>query len=109
MSDKSRTTRRVTQFSGYRIAVSLALSATIAMPPMVRAQDTAPAPVVGVSSAQSREGQRPGVKVAKGAPNIIWILLDDTGFGASSSFGGLVSTPTFDALANSGLRFTNFH
>lgn len=42
-------------------------------------------------------------------PNVVWILLDDVGFGASSTFGGLVDTPHFDALAADGLRFTNFH
>ena len=45
----------------------------------------------------------------KDAPNIIWILLDDVGFGASSPFGGLIKTPTFDSLAANGLRYTNFH
>lgn len=44
-----------------------------------------------------------------GAPNVIWILLDDTGFGASSAFGGLVEMPTLEYLANNGLRFNNFH
>lgn len=44
-----------------------------------------------------------------GAPNVVWILLDDIGFGASSSFGGLIETPTFDYLAQNGLRFNNFH
>lgn len=45
----------------------------------------------------------------KGSPNVIWILLDDVGFGAISSFGGLIETPTFDSLAYNGLRYTNFH
>ena len=44
-----------------------------------------------------------------GAPNVIWILLDDTGFGSSSAFGGQIETPTFDYLAENGLRFNNFH
>lgn len=44
-----------------------------------------------------------------GAPNIVYILLDDTGFGASSAFGGLIQTPVFDSLANNGIRYTNFH
>ncbi|MEI6949056.1 arylsulfatase [Paraflavisolibacter sp. H34] len=44
-----------------------------------------------------------------GAPNVVWILLDDVGFGAVSTFGGLIQTPTFDSLANNGLRYTNFH
>lgn len=48
-------------------------------------------------------------KAPKGAPNVLWILLDDTGFGASSAFGGLIETPNLDSLANNGLRYTNFH
>jgi arylsulfatase A-like enzyme len=44
-----------------------------------------------------------------GSPNVVLILLDDVGFGATSAFGGLINTPTFDALANNGLRYTNFH
>jgi arylsulfatase len=48
-------------------------------------------------------------KAPSGAPNVIWILLDDVGFGASSAFGGLIETPHFEALSNDGLRFTNFH
>lgn len=43
------------------------------------------------------------------APNVIWILIDDAGFGATSAFGGLVETPNIEKLANNGLRFTNFH
>lgn len=45
----------------------------------------------------------------EGAPNVIWILIDDLGFGASSAFGGGIQTPTFEYLAQNGLRFTNFH
>src|SRR4051794_27642107 len=48
-------------------------------------------------------------KAPPGAPNIIWILLDDVGFGASSAFGGLVNTPIIESLANNGLRYINFH
>jgi arylsulfatase len=67
-------------------------------------------PVVGRTLAESVEGQRPTpLRPREGAPNILWILLDDAGFGASSSFGGIVPTPNLDALANRGLRFTNFH
>ena len=45
----------------------------------------------------------------KGAPNVLVVLLDDTGFGASRTFGGPVQTPTFDRLAENGLRYTRFH
>src|SRR5713226_8602757 len=44
------------------------------------------------------------VKAPKGAPNVLLILTDDVGFGASSTFGGPVPTPTMDRLANEGLR-----
>jgi len=45
----------------------------------------------------------------EGAPNVVWILIDDIGYGAASAFGGLIETPNFDRLANQGLRYTNFH
>jgi arylsulfatase A-like enzyme len=51
--------------------------------------------------------QRPSAP--KGAPNVILILLDDVGFGATSTFGGPVPTPALDELAKSGLRYNRFH
>ena len=48
-------------------------------------------------------------KAKPGSPNVVWIVLDDTGFGVSSAFGGLVETPTFDYLAQNGLTFNNYH
>lgn len=43
------------------------------------------------------------------APNIVVIMTDDVGYGASSTFGGPIPTPTLDALADRGLRYTRFH
>jgi arylsulfatase A-like enzyme len=65
--------------------------------------------VVGKTTADSKEAWTSNIKAPKDAPNVIWILLDDVGFGASSTFGGVISTPNFDTLANQGLRYTNFH
>ena len=45
----------------------------------------------------------------KGAPNVLIVLLDDVGFGASSAFGGPVNTPTAEKLAAGGLRYSRFH
>jgi arylsulfatase len=45
----------------------------------------------------------------KGAPNILIVLIDDVGFGASSAFGGPCHTPTAERLANGGLKFNRFH
>jgi arylsulfatase A-like enzyme len=45
----------------------------------------------------------------KGAPNILLIMTDDVGFGAPSTFGGVIPTPTLDRVASMGLRYTRFH
>jgi arylsulfatase len=45
----------------------------------------------------------------KGAPNVLIILLDDAGFGSTSTFGGPCQTPTLDKLAANGLRYNRFH
>src|SRR6202453_1633828 len=65
--------------------------------------------VVGRTLAESKEWWPEPVKAPVGAPNVVWILLDDVGFGAAGTFGGLIRTPTFDNLADNGLRYTNFH
>jgi arylsulfatase len=49
------------------------------------------------------------VKAPKGAPNVVIVLIDDLGFGATSTFGGPIKTPTLDGLAQDGLRYNNFH
>ncbi|MFC4223639.1 arylsulfatase [Lysinibacter cavernae] len=44
-----------------------------------------------------------------GAPNVLVILVDDVGFGASSAFGGPCNTPNFERIANEGLKYRRFH
>ena len=44
-----------------------------------------------------------------GAPNVVVIMLDDVGFGQTSTFGGPIPTPVLDQLASQGLRYTRFH
>jgi arylsulfatase len=44
-----------------------------------------------------------------GAPNVLLVLLDDVGFGQTSTFGGPVHTPTLQRLADEGLRYNRFH
>jgi arylsulfatase A-like enzyme len=79
------------------------------------AQEVLPAPPapfkgqIGLSAKDSIPDFPKPVEAPKGAPNIVLILLDDVGFGASSTFGGPISTPTLDRLAKNGLRYTQFH
>jgi arylsulfatase A-like enzyme len=49
------------------------------------------------------------VKAPPNAPNVLIVLLDDMGFGQSSAFGGPIHMPTVESLANSGLRYNEFH
>jgi arylsulfatase A-like enzyme len=49
------------------------------------------------------------LKAPLGAPNVLVIMLDDVGFGHTSTFGGPVPTPTLDRLAKNGLRYNTFH
>ena len=48
-------------------------------------------------------------RVKEGAPNVIFFVWDDVGYGQMSAFGGLCQTPTVEKLADRGLRYTNFH
>lgn len=52
---------------------------------------------------------RQSVSAPKDAPNIVIVLIDDIGFGASDGFGGAIHTPTLDRLAEEGIRYNQFH
>ncbi len=79
------------------------------------AQEVLPAPPapfkgqIGLSAKDSKSDFPQPVHAPKGAPNVVLVLLDDVGFGASSTFGGPINTPTLDRLARNGLRYTQFH
>ena len=49
------------------------------------------------------------IRPPDGAPNVLVVLVDDMGFGASSAYGGPCRMPTAERLANRGLRFSRFH
>jgi arylsulfatase len=49
------------------------------------------------------------ITAPEGAPNVIIVLIDDMGFGMSSSFGGPIHMPTAESLAAQGLRYNQFH
>ncbi|HTF17235.1 MAG TPA: arylsulfatase [Chryseolinea sp.] len=53
--------------------------------------------------------ERFDVKAPQGAPNVVVILIDDIGFGASNHFGGPIEMPVLDKLASNGLSYNRFH
>ncbi len=65
--------------------------------------------VINENAAQSKAWWPPRIVPPKGAPNILLILTDDVGFGAPSTFGGVIPTPALDRIAQMGLRYVNFH
>lgn len=58
---------------------------------------------------KSKAWWAPRVVPPKGAPNVLLIITDDSGFGVPSTFGGVIPTPTMDRIARDGLRFNNIH
>jgi len=64
---------------------------------------------IGLTPADSVKDFPKPVEAPEGAPNVLIILTDDVGFGASSTFGGPIPTPTMDRIAYAGLRYNNFH
>jgi arylsulfatase A-like enzyme len=49
------------------------------------------------------------LKAPKGAPNVVVVLIDDMGFGVSEAFGGPVTMPTMNKLADNGIKYNRFH
>jgi arylsulfatase len=112
LEGSSRRTQRM-DVKTYRGALSLALSVGFVLTAV--AQEVLPRPEQPFKGHISRKAKDSTtdfpkeVQAPKDAPNILLILTDDVGFGASSPFGGPIPTPTFERLAKSGLRYTQFH
>jgi arylsulfatase len=99
---------------------SLAAVPALISTALLRAADAAtpdvlpePAPTfkgtIGRTVKDSKPDFPKGVEAPPGAPNVLLILTDDVGFGASSTFGGPIQTPNFQRIADTGLRFNRFH
>jgi arylsulfatase A-like enzyme len=65
--------------------------------------------VVGRTHDQSSPAWPEPLRADKGAPNVLFIVQDDTGFGQMGCYGSPIKTPNIDALAANGLRFNNMH
>ena len=65
--------------------------------------------VIGRTVQESSPAWPAPARAAEGAPNVLFFVLDDVGYGQLSCFGGLVETPNIDRVAASGLRYANMH
>ena len=64
---------------------------------------------IGETYKESTQHWQEPIAAPEGAPNVVVIMLDDVGFGQTSTFGGLIPTPELDELANQGLKYNRFH
>ncbi|WP_342633963.1 sulfatase-like hydrolase/transferase [Microvirga calopogonii] len=64
---------------------------------------------INLNAAQSKPAWPARAVPPQGGPNILLIMTDDVGFGAPSTFGGIIPIPNMDRIAANGLRYTNFH
>src|SRR5262249_55609713 len=102
----------------FKLALGLSVSLTcllIVAPIVGLALELLPRPgppfdgVIVETYKDSKPDKIPLIKAPEGAPNFLVVLIDDSGFGQWSTFGGLIPTPNLDRLAASGLRYTRFH
>ena len=71
--------------------------------------DSAFTGVIGRTAEESTPAWPRPLRPAAGTPNVLWVVLDDTGFGQLGCYGSPIATPNFDALAAGGLLYTNMH
>ncbi|MCH7576647.1 MAG: arylsulfatase [Chloroflexi bacterium] len=64
---------------------------------------------IGRTAEESTPAWPQPIRAKEGAPNILFFILDDVGYGQLSCFGGLVETPNIDRVAENGLRYANMH
>jgi arylsulfatase A-like enzyme len=102
----------LTQRVGMLLTGSVALSS---WSPAWAQSNEATKPKAGTANAASPNGEAPQPfwpqppKAPSGTPNVVLILVDDVGFGATGTFGGPIPTPVLDKLAGDGLKYNSFH
>ncbi len=65
--------------------------------------------VIGRTVDQSEPAWPEPLRAKEGAPNVLFFILDDTGFGQLGCYGSPINTPNLDALAANGLLYNNMH
>jgi len=65
--------------------------------------------VIGRTTDESSPAWPAPVRAKEGAPNVLYIVLDDTGSGQLGCFGSPIQTPNLDGIAANGLRYNNMH
>ena len=105
--------KQIPKFSMVPVLAAVCATAASAQPAMDRTVlpiQEPKRPTYKALDVRDAKAPRPfDVKAPKGAPNVVIVLIDDLGFGATSTFGGPIKTDALDRLAQNGLRYNNFH
>ena len=112
---RTRKTLGIAVLAAFAFAQANAQEPAKAAPPIPSFNRTvlpiAPEPnqsVVGLRSKDSKGVFPRPVTAPEGAPNVVLVMLDDVGFGASSTFGGIINTPNIQKLAAAACATTAF-
>ena len=65
--------------------------------------------VIGLSTDVSSPAWPEPIRAKEGAPNVLFYVMDDVGYGQTAAFGGPIRTPNLDRIADKGLRYVNMH
>ncbi len=65
--------------------------------------------VIGRTVDESEPAWPEPLRAREDAPNVVFIVLDDTGFGQLGCYGSPISTPNLDKAATNGLLYNNMH
>ena len=104
-------TRSMSKFRARRAASSAALALAAATASVSRGRPRTEdfRGKIGKTDKDSRPDYPPPVRPRQGAPNVVYILLDDLGFSDLGCYGSEIRTPHIDRLAANGLRYNNYH
>ena len=109
------TKKAIAQKISFLTAIALMFSILLPLPAFADYGDVLPLPQppfkgkIGTTYKESQPDFPKPIKAPAKAPNVLLVLLDDVGFGQTSTFGGLIETPNLDRLAARGLRYNQFH
>jgi arylsulfatase len=109
------TKKAIAQTISFLTAIALMFSSILPLPVFADYGDVLPLPQapfkgkIGITYKESQPDFPKPIKAPVKAPNVLLVLLDDVGFGQTSTFGGLIETPNLDRLAARGLRYNQFH
>ncbi|MFN5964925.1 MAG: sulfatase-like hydrolase/transferase, partial [Pseudanabaena sp.] len=110
-----KTKKVIAQKISFLTAIALMFSSILPLPALADYGDTLPLPQppfkgkIGTTYKESQPDFPKPIKAPAKAPNVLLVILDDVGFGQTSTFGGLIDTPNLDRLASQGLRYNQFH